>query len=237
MKENPNVYHRSRLKRRFLNTGLTAFEPHNILELLLFYAIPRADTNKIAHALINKFGSLHAVFDADVKELMTIDGIRLHTATLLKLIPEISTAYRTDKIRSDMKFGSIESIGAFLCEYYSHINYEAVTLLLFDNKTALIDFVKIFEGSINSSDINARKIAEMALIKGASEIILAHNHPLGEAVPSASDIKTTGYLKNALEGIDIHLIEHIVVAGEDYTPIIEYVRNNPNLSSLYYGRY
>lgn len=237
MKENLNAYHRSRLKRRFLNTGLEGFEPHNILELLLFYAIPRADTNKIAHALIKKFGSLHAVFDADINELITIDGISMHSATLIKLIPEISTAYRTDKIKSDMKFGSIESIGAFLCEYYSHIKIEAVTLLLFDNKMALIDFIKIFEGSINSSDINARKIAEIALIKGASEVILAHNHPLGEAVPSASDIKTTGFLKSALDGIDIHLAEHIVVAGENFTPIIEYVRSNPNLSSLYYGRY
>ena len=87
--------HRSRLRQRFLKQGIEGFEPHNILEILLFYGIPYRDTNDIAHKLIDKFGSLEGVFDADIKELTKIDGIGENSATLIKLVPQISKYYKT----------------------------------------------------------------------------------------------------------------------------------------------
>ena len=88
--------HRNRLKNRFLNEGLTNFEDHNVLELLLFYSIPRSDTNEIAHELLNKFGSLHGVFEAGMEDLMSVNGISRHSAVLIKMIPELFVVYGRD---------------------------------------------------------------------------------------------------------------------------------------------
>ena len=82
--------HRKRMKERFLREGLTHFEPHNVLELLLFYSIPQKDTNELAHTLIDRFGSLTGVFEAAYTDLIEIDGVKEHTATLIKLIPELA---------------------------------------------------------------------------------------------------------------------------------------------------
>ena len=93
--------HRQRLKERFIKNGLSDFEDHNVLELLLFYSVPRSDTNELGHKLLKKFGSLSNVFDAPVDELCKVEGIGLHSATLIKLIPELCNLYyvvKSDKV-------------------------------------------------------------------------------------------------------------------------------------------
>ena len=103
--------HRQRLKNRFLTEGLDSFETHNILELLLFYSIPQRDTNGIAHKLLDTFGSLKGVFEADFEELIKIDGIKENTATLLKLIPEVARAYFHEEMDEQKIFDTAEKIG------------------------------------------------------------------------------------------------------------------------------
>ena len=104
--------HRQRLKSRFLSQGLESFEDHNILELLLFYSIPRSDTNEIAHYLLKEFKTLSGVFDAPVEELCKIKGVSLHTATLIKLIPEMMAVYHTDKTKDTKIACTLEELGA-----------------------------------------------------------------------------------------------------------------------------
>lgn len=111
-KELPHEGHRERLKNRFLTSSLDNFEPHNILELLLFYSIPRQDTNEIAHALLDRFGSLKGVFDADFSELIKIKGIKENSATLIKLIPQISRAYMFEEINKEKIFDHIDKVGS-----------------------------------------------------------------------------------------------------------------------------
>ena len=212
--------HRKHTKDRFLSEGLDSFEPHNVLELLLFYSIPQKDTNETAHMLINRFGSLSAVFDAPYDDLLTVPGISEHSATLIKLIPAISRRYAMEKNSKVTKLSSIEDIGKYLVARYLGVTEETVLLLLLDNKFGLIDCVKVHEGSVNSSAIPMRKLIETALFKRASMVVLAHNHPSGVALPSSDDLFTTQQVKRAFDLVEIGMLAHIIVAGDTFTNIL-----------------
>lgn len=212
--------HRKHTKDRFLSEGLDSFEPHNVLELLLFYSIPQKDTNETAHMLINRFGSLSAVFDAPYDDLLTVPGISEHSATLIKLIPAISRRCAMEKNSKVTKLSSIEDIGKYLVARYLGVTEETVLLLLLDNKFGLIDCVKVHEGSVNSSAITMRKLIETALFKRASMVVLAHNHPSGVALPSSDDLFTTQQVKRAFDLVEIGMLAHIIVAGDTFTNIL-----------------
>ncbi len=215
--------HRERLKKRFLTEGLEHFEPHNILELLLFYAIPQKDTNELAHTLINHFGSLSKVLDASFDELIAVPGIKEHSATLIKMIPALSREYMIDKNINTERLETIESIGEYFVNKYIGVNVETIYLLLLDNKYEVIECVLVHEGSVNSAAITTRRLAELALFRHASIAVLAHNHPSGLAIPSGDDIDTTRAIARAFHALDIDFLAHILVAGNQYTDIF----NNP----------
>ncbi len=208
--------HRSRLKNRFLTEGLDAFDPHNVLELLLFYSIPQKDTNETAHALINRFGSLSEVLDAPMEELMEVPGIKEHSATLLKLIPELSRRYMLDKNHTSEPLSNLDMIGRYFVDRYIGINVETVLLLLLDNKFDIIDCIKIHEGSVNSAAITLRRLVELALFRRASMVVLAHNHPFGTPIPSSDDLATTREIKRAFDIMEIRMLGHVLVAGEKF---------------------
>lgn len=218
---NVHAMHRKRVKDRFLTEGIDGFQAHNVLELLLFYSIPQRDTNETAHALMNKFGSLSAVFDAPFEELLTVDGISEHSATLIKMVPALSRRYETDKSMETVSFGGTDDVGRYLVSRYIGITVETVLLLLLDNSSRLIECVKIHEGSVNSAHITNRKLVETALIKHAASVILAHNHPGGIAFPSAEDLATTRGAKSAFDIVGIPMTAHIIVAGNSYINILE----------------
>jgi len=212
--------HRERVKNRFLEEGLDKFEPHNVLELLLFYSIPQKDTNELAHSLINRFGSLDKVFDAPIEELKKIPGIKDHSATLIKMIPALARRYAVEKNKKGIVFDNVDTMGQFFVSKYVGVNVETVLFLLLDNKFNAIDCVKIHEGSVNSCEITVRKLTEHAFRSQASMAVLAHNHPSGLAIPSSADLYTTQQLGTALNLIGVKLLAHIVVAGEDYIDIM-----------------
>lgn len=212
--------HRQRLKNRFLNDGLSGFEKHNILELLLFYSIPQKDTNDIAHELLKTFGSLKGVFEADFNELIKVKGVKENTATLLKLIPEVARQYMLEEVDSEKVFDTVEKIGKyFIRKYIGEIN-EVVYMMLLDNGYKVINVVRLHEGSVNSSSISLRQIMTEVLKSNASMVVIAHNHPNGAPVPSMEDMNTTYSLKSTLSSYDVKLIEHILVAGNEYFPIM-----------------
>ena len=212
--------HRDRVKQRFLSEGLDHFDPHNILELLLFYSIPQKDTNELAHALIKKFGSLSGVFDAPLQELTAVPGIKMHSAILLKMIPALSRRYVIEKNQCRERLSDMNKIGKYLVDHYIGINVETVFLLLLDNKFNVIELVKVHEGSVNSAAITLRKLIEIALFKHASMAVLSHNHPSGIAIPSQADLFTTKEVKQAFDLIEIKLLGHILVAGNSYIDIL-----------------
>lgn len=213
--------HRKRLKERFIAEGIEQFQQHEVLELLLFFVIPRKDTNEIAHRLIEKFGDLAAVFDASYEELVKIDGIGESAAVFIKAIPAFSMAYLDTKYKEGDILNSTAKMGKYVVPKFIGKNNEVVYLICLDSKCKVIKSKVIIEGSVNASEVSVRKIAEESLKCGATSVVLAHNHPNGVAIPSNSDIATTKSVATALETIGMKLIDHIIVADNDYISMAE----------------
>ena len=236
---NPHKDHRQRVKTRFLTEGLSSFADHNVLELLLFYAIPQKDTNELAHALLDRFGSISGVFDADISELMKVAGIGEHAAVLIKMIPQLARCYYLENENIGKDGSSADMLGKMFVMKYIGETKETVYLTMLDNSMRIIDTVKIFDGSINSAHVTARMLAEPCMIRKASMAVIAHNHPTGLPIPSGEDIFTTKTLQTALEGVGVSLLEHFLVAGNQYTPLMYrtsgLVRQNAPATAFYAG--
>lgn len=213
--------HRQRLKERFIKNGLDGFEDHNILELLLFYSIPRNDTNEIGHKLLKKFGSISNVFDAPIEELCKVEGIGVHSATLIKLIPEISNIYNVDKTEKVKIVSSTNSAGEYFVPRFIGKTNEEVQILLLDDKKKVIKSEVISKGTVNASAVSIRNIVSSVVNSNATGVILAHNHPGGIALPSSKDILTTKRIYNALKLMDIELCDHIVIADGDFVSMLD----------------
>ncbi len=213
--------HRERLRQSFLEHGLSGMNDINALELLLFYAVPRRDTNELAHLLLQHFGSLDGVFSASAEELCEVEGIAAYAASLLTLVPEIMKKSRLSKSREIRQIRSSDDAGEYLLPYFMNERDEVVYLLCLDSKRAVICCAEMGRGVVNSVDTSVRRIVEKALKVKACSVIIAHNHPDGLALPSREDDLFTKCLYNALETVGIRLEDHIIVADEDYISIAD----------------
>ncbi len=213
--------HRQRLKERFLRSGLDSFTDVQVLELALFYCIPRKDTNPIAHALLEHFGSLSQVLEASVEELQNVPGIGENTATYLTMLPQIGRFYLVDRSQREVILPTIDKCGAYLVPYFFGRGTESVFLLCLDAKCKVLCCREVGQGSVNSAGISVRKIVEIALGTNATTVVLAHNHPSGLALPSAEDIQTTRRVAAALRAVEVHLADYIVVADGDYVSMVQ----------------
>ena len=213
--------HRQRLKDQFLAHGMDPIHDVNVLELILFYAIPRQDTNPIAHRLLNTFGSLAAVFDATPEELMERGGLSKNAATLIKLIPAAARRQQLSRSSCHQLLDSTQKCGDYLVPFFFGATQEEVYLLGLDAKCKVLGCVKLSTGSVNSAGLSIRKVVECALNMKASSVVLAHNHTSGIAVPSQEDIRTTQSISHALDLVGVYLADHVVVADEDYVSMAE----------------
>lgn len=212
--------HRQRLKERFLREGLDGFTDVQVLELLLFYVVPRQDTNPIAHDLLARFGTLARVLDAPVSKLTQVKGISENGATFLKLVRELDRRYVLSQ-GQDIILNTIQDCCDYLSRFFKGKRNETVFLLSLDAKLKLLSCREVGEGSINYASVPIRRCVEMALEDGATSVILAHNHPSGIAVPSNDDIHTTRRLAMALSAVEIQLADHIVVAEDEYVSMVQ----------------
>jgi len=213
--------HRERLRRSYLEHGLMSMNDINALELLLFYALPRRDTNVLAHQLLERFGSLDGVFSASIEELCELEGIGETAAALITLIPEIMKKSRLSRSREIRQIRSSEDAGEYLLPYFMNETDEVVYLLCLDSKRAVICCAEMGRGVVNSVDANIRRLVEKALKVRACSVIIAHNHPNGIAIPSREDDIFTCALYNAMETVGIRLVDHIIVADEDYISVAD----------------
>ncbi len=213
--------HRKRLKEKFSKGGVEVLQLHEILELVLFYAIPRRNTNVIAHTLMNKFGSISAVFDAPIKVLKEVPGITDSVAFFIKLVPEICRIYLEDKFSQKKETFDLEAASKLLTMKFIGCTEELVAVMLFDAKGKSVYSGIVSKGSVNSVDICARKILELISNYLACGILLAHNHPSGNAIPSRDDISTTRMLSTLFKSIKIEFLDHIIVAENDYVSLRE----------------
>ena len=207
--------HRARLRARYIEEGLAHFNEIDTLELLLFYAIPRRDTNELAHLLLQQFGSLDGVLGATTGDLCAVPGISENTAVLLHLFNDV--ARKCEISRQSIRIvNSSQDADTFLLPYFYGLRDETVYLLCLDAKGKVLDCRALFKGSANGVAIAIRKIVEVALSVNATSVIMAHNHPGGLALPSAEDRAATLRIRAALQNLDIVLIDHIIVADQDF---------------------
>lgn len=218
--------HRQRLRERFLNDP-DAIADHELLELLLFYVIPRRDTNDLAHTLIEEFGSLLGVLEADSVRLSNVAGVKGSTAAYLKALCETARRFMAGKLNggdSSAVFDTPEKIARFLWPRFLGITEERVYALLFDNGMRLLDCYHVCDGTAAGAPFSVRRIVQRAYAKGAVGVVLAHNHPGGVVTPSADDIKATRHLDEALRMMEIPLIEHYIFAENAFMPIMHCCR-------------
>lgn len=220
--------HRNRMKQRFLEDGLDRFDEVQALELLLFYCIPRQDTNELAHKLIDRFGSFANVLEAGYGELKKVPGVGDGAATFLPLLMETSRYYGVNKQKDQKILHSVEDCGAYLVPYFHGRKNETVFMLCMDAKCKVLCCKEVGEGSVNSAAVPIRRIVQMALSANATSVILAHNHPSGLALPSGEDVQTTQNLAAALDAVEILLVDHIIVSDDDYVSLVQ--------SGLYVGK-
>lgn len=214
--------HRKRLKDRYAEQGLDSFTQYQALELMLFYCIPRQDTNEIAHKLIDHFGSFSQTLDADVEELCSVEGVGTNTAIFLKLFPAVARYYENDKVNQTAEpLLTTEACGAKLRPKFLGRLNETVFLLCIDAKGKELCCKLVGEGGINSAGVPVRRIVEIALAAKATAVVLAHNHPSGIALPSQEDISTTQRVAVALEAVDVVLADHLVFADGDFTSMVQ----------------
>ena len=208
--------HRDRLKSRFAEHGLESFNDINALELLLFYAIPRKDTNVMAHDLVDRFGSLSGVFAASLRELTEVPGIGENTALLIKLVPQMMKKCQLSKVNDIRVFRSSNDLGRFLVPRFMDERDELALLLCLDSRKSLICCRVLNRGVVNAVDITVRRLVELALKNKAASLVLAHNHPDGIALPSREDEAFTRKAGEALRLMGMELVDHIIVAGDRY---------------------
>lgn len=221
--------HRQRLKDRFLREGLDGFEEHNVLELMLFYCIPRKDTNPIAHELLNRFGSLAKVFDAPVEELVKVPGLGMNAALFLSMQTALTRRYLMSKEQDIEILMTIEDCGRYLIPRFFGRPVETVFLLCLDAKCKVLSCKEVGEGSVNYTHVPIQRIVKTALSANATTVILAHNHPSGMAVPSVEDEQTTYSVAKALAAVEIILMDHLIISDGDFVSLAQSGKYNPNL--------
>lgn len=204
--------HRKRVRQKFLETKLAGFGDHEKLELLLFYARPGIDTKDIAYDLLKEFKTIAGVFDASIDQLMEIGGIGEAAAILIKLIPEMSKEYINSKSNL-MVMDNYKTV----CDYFKNKfigeKNEIIMAACVDDRLRLISCVKLSEGTPSSADMNIRKLVEFTYKHNCESIILAHNHPNGDLIPSDDDIRVTKEIYKFLKPVGITLLDHIIAAG------------------------
>ncbi len=207
--------HRQRLKQRFHEAGLEHFDPHLVMELLLFFGIPYKDTNLTAHRLLNQFGSIANVMDAPIELLKQCPGVGDHTATLLKLIPELARIYMDNKQEIGESYDTPQKLQAYFAPKFIGRTVEVVFIAVLDEQLRVIGCKLLREGTFHEVEIPFHDVMRFVMQHNASNIAIAHNHPLSLEQPSRMDQVRTRQLIEALRNMDIALVDHIVV-GKDY---------------------
>lgn len=228
------------LLKKFLNEGLEAFEPDEVLELLLEYVVSEPVAKAKAKKLLQQLGSVTSVMDMRLEGLIRIAELGEKSATLLNLIPKIIRRYYIDNLDvSNLEFDDIENLGAYCTAKYIGTTDEVLSIIMIDDKAHFIGFEVIQVGSFSAASINLEKIAEILFAYDAPYFVLVHNHPDARISPSDADVNSTYYVKQYFESFEKELLEHIIVYNNRYMPIIMYLieeekefENDPDFASF-----
>ena len=223
--------HRKRVKANVIKNGFSQLEEHKLLELMLFYSIPREDTNELAHKLINHFGSFEEVFKADIEQLKRVDGVGDNTAVMIAAMGETFSRISKAKPPKKRVYKNTEDLKQLAVSLLQGKSKEEVVLLCFDETKTLKHYVTISSGDKVSSEIDMKLIIKNLVDTDSSMAVLAHNHPTSSAEPSAYDVDSTRMVCVTLRKIGYALADHIIVGenGDAYSMHLD-----PRFSALFY---
>lgn len=216
MSENIHAGHRDRLRNEILSSDpVKPPSPEKLLEMLLFYGIPRQDTAPIARELIARFGDLSGVLNADIESLVEVKGVTRNAASLIKLMLPISRSYVISKYKEIDALKTLDEVAEYLVSRFYGVEGECFTVLCL-NRLGKVLSCEMISGGSDTVSISLRGFLEKILRTEATAVAIAHNHPSGIALPSRQDVELTRQLKRALDAVSINLLDHIIVADGDY---------------------
>jgi DNA repair protein RadC len=208
--------HRMRLKWKYMTAGIEAFSDYEVVELLLSYAIPRRDTKPVAKELIQTFGSIKGIIDADSSDLKKINGVREHTAILFKLAKDLSALYLREKAREKIQISCTTELINFCRTTLGGKTDEEFWVIYLNVQNRIIEFERLQKGTVDQAFVYPRQILENALRKKASAIILVHNHPSGNVRPSNADISITNTIREKARVLEIAVHDHIIIGTDNF---------------------
>ena len=205
---------RGRIRERFRKEGLTGFSEHEVLELLLTFAIPQRDVNPLAHELIDLFGSLAGVLEANEQELMRTCGVGENAASLLTLITPLLSYYQMNALGERPIINNLADAKAYCAALFMGAHRERVFMICLDQSGHVLHRALMQEGTLDEAPLYPREIVSTALRYNAFGVILTHNHPGGIAAPSNADYRATQAILTALSTIDVRVVDHVIIAGD-----------------------
>lgn len=205
--------HRNRLRERFVKDGLDGFEEHNILEMLLFYTIPQRDTNEIAHALLDRFGSLEGVFNATTEELVEVNGTGEYSAQFLSMFSKLIDSYIDDRRQNEIISG-IHNITEFIVRKLAFSQTECLMIFFIDNKQSVLSWHYLQEVCVFPDNLDKRTIMRMIMGTNTTHVILARNYIKGQTKLRKNDLTVALTISEMFRTIGVGLFDYIVV-GRD----------------------
>ena len=202
--------HRERMRERIDVAGIDSLQDHEVLEYLLFSFVPRRNTNDIAHALIEKFGSFSDVLNADAAALSEVPGMTENAARFLASLPAVLRRYAVSVTKRRPKLAGRRAAREYLAKEMFGLPVEVLGILALDARDGILRFHKLAVGTGDSVTVSVRQVAEFAMTSKAVSVIMAHNHPGGDPRPSQSDYDLTCEIAAVLSGIGVPLADHII---------------------------
>ncbi len=206
--------HRARLKQRFLKSGADALADYELIELLLFLAVRRRDVRPLAKALLRRFGSFAGVVNAPAGQIKEIDGLGDSAVIALRTAQATAVHLLRSELKGRPVLGAWNKVIDYLKADMAWRAEENVRVLYMNQKNVLIADELLHQGTVNQAAVYPREIAKRALELRATAAILVHNHPSGDATPSATDVDLTRVVRDALKAVGVALHDHIVVARD-----------------------
>ena len=208
--------HRQRMRTRVEQYGLESLAPHEVLEYLLYITNARRDTNGIAHALLERFGSFTGVLEASEEELCSVAGIGPASARMLHLLPEVSRYYEHDRTSTEGALTTTERLVTYLKPRFAGARQEKVLLLSLDSRSRVRGAYWLREGTSSKVSFEIKDVVAAALKGGTDSVVLCHNHPNGMAMPSREDLQATENIVRALGLVKIQLRDHLILTETEY---------------------
>lgn len=214
---NHKLGHRDRLRARFQTGGTDALADYELLELLLFTAIPRKDVKPIAKDLIAQFGTLHKMFQADIDDLCVVKGVSENTATFLKSVHALHARAMKGELMNKPALNNWDRLLDYCHSTMAEDTIERFRILYLNKKNILIEDEIHASGTIDGANVYVREIMKKAMNIGATSLVLVHNHPSGDPTPSLPDIEITNQINDTARPLNITVHDHIIISRSGHS--------------------